>query len=139
MQDALQFHEPVVDGVGWGTPLSAILLALLGPEMTLARPLGRMDLITTAEALDLLSGTFGSGLDVPTGLMGTDKVAVALGADPLAGGSVKHNTFGFNVFKIRLGGENGKPSRGEVGIVGARRIPDAQVRKVIPRTVTGYE
>jgi hypothetical protein len=140
LQDTSQFLERVIDGEGGGTPLSAFLLAHLCREVTLAGPLGRVDVVATAEALDLLSRALGSRLGVPASLVGTDKVAFALCANPLASERVvfeipEVRLGRLNVFSVKQWGKNGQRRGREAWVVWSWRIYGAQVRQVVCRAV----
>lgn len=126
-------HVRVVDGVGGGTPFTALLLALLGAEMTLAREVGGMEVVTTAKTLDLLPRTLGGGFDVPAGLMGADEVTVALCANPLASAGMVLEIFeiglgSLGVVDVDQGGEKGEPHRREAGAIRSGHIYDAHFR-----------
>lgn len=88
MRDPLQLRVRGVDGVGGSASLTAPLLALLGQEVALARPLGCVDAVAAAKTHNLLTRALGRRFDMPTSLMGTDEVVSALCADPLAIGGV---------------------------------------------------
>ena len=61
--------------------------------MTFARVWRCVNSIVATLAHDLLSCALGSRLHVPASFVGTDEVAFALGADPLADGVVVFETF----------------------------------------------
>lgn len=141
LQGSSQFLERVADGVGGGTPLSPSLLALLGREVAFSGPLRRVDVVAATKALNLLSGAFCGGLHMPTRLVGTNKVSFALGANPFASKRVILETLEvglcrLNIFDVGQGGEDGQPHWGGVGVWGWR-IRDAQIRKVVCRTISG--
>jgi len=126
LRGALQFlHVRVVDGVGGGAPLTALLLALLGQEVTFTGPLGGVDAVATAKTHDLLTGTFRRCLDVPAGLVGADKALFALFADPLFNDGVVLETGEIRpgrpyVVDMSQGDENGGPRGREVGVIRIR-------------------
>ena len=127
-----RFHVRVVDGVGGGTPLPALSLALLGREVALTRPLGCVDMVATAKAFDLLARTLGRCLDVPASLMGADKVSAALRTNPLASRGMVLEAIKICLCGLDLdqGGENGGCCRREVGAIRGGHIP-AQLGQVI--------
>lgn len=139
MRDTLQLlHVRVVDGVGGGAPLAALLLALLGREVTFTRPLGGVDAVLTAETHDLLTRTFRRCFDVPASLVGADKVLFALCADPLASDGVLLETGEVRparpyVVDMSQGDENGGSCRREVGVI---RIRNTQVGRVVHKTAS---
>jgi hypothetical protein len=141
LQGPSQFLERVVDGVSGGTPLAPSLLALLSREVAFSRPLRRVDVVAATKAFDLLSGAFCGGLHMPTRLVGTNKVSVALGANPFASKwvilkALEVGLCRLNIFDVGQGGEDGQPHRRGVGVWGWR-IRDAQIRKVVCRTTSG--
>lgn len=127
-----------MNGEGRSTPLTALLLAFLGYEVTLARPLGRVDVVFTTETHDLFTGTLRRRFGVPAGLMRTDKVASAFFADPLASDGVLLEAVqvGLDRFDVVGGGQGdkgGEVRRGEAGGVWSGSVPKAQVRQVVQR------
>lgn len=122
LRDNLRRHVRVADGIGGGAPLTALLLALLGGEVTLARVVARVDVVATAKTHHLLTGTLGRRFGVPAGLMGTDEVVFALRADPLASDGVILETVEIglsrpNVVEVDQGDDSGEPRGREVGVI----------------------
>ena len=141
MRDVLKLylHVRVIDGVCGGTPFTALLLALLGREVTLSRPWGRMDVVATTKALDLQACTLGCRFDMPASLMGANEIFSALCTDPLASGGVLLETVeirfgGLDVVDMSQGDKNGESRRREVGVIWSGNIGKAQVGQVVRQT-----
>ena len=138
LREILQFYVRVVDGVGGGTPLPA-LLTFLGAEVTLAGVVRGVDMVAAAKAHDLLPGALGCRLHMPAGLMGADEVALALCADPLASDgavldAVEASLDGLDVVSVNQGGENGERRR-EARAIWRGYVDDARIGHVVREAV----
>ena len=131
-----------MNSVSWGAPLPAPFLALLGREVTFAGPLGRVDAVTTAKALNLCSRTLGRGFDMSASLVSADEVLFALGANPLASEGVVFKTDEVSLGRLYLAGvaqcagvaqgaEDGERCRRELGIVVSGWIHDARLERIV--------
>jgi len=152
LRDALRsrirfhIHVRIVDGVSWCSSLPASFLTLLRREVTLAGPLGRVDAVTTAKALNLFPRTLGRRFDVAAGLVGTDEVLVALWANPLASEGVVFETGEVSLGRLDLAGvaqgdiaqgtEDGERRWREFGIVVNGWIHPAQLGRLVGQTVS---
>jgi len=147
------FHVRIVNGVSWGPPLAAPLLALLGCEVTLAGPHGRVDAVTTPKALNLFPRTLGRRFDMPASLVGADEVLFALWANPLASKGVVFKTGEVGLGRLHVAGvaqgagvvrgygiaqgaEDGERRWRELGIVVSGYIHDAQLGRVVGQTIS---
>jgi len=115
--------------------------------VTLAGELGRVDVVTTAKALNLFSRALGRRFDMPPSLVSTDEVPFALWANPFASEGVVFKTGEVGLGSLHLvgvaqgagvtqGAEDGERRWREFWIVVSGSIHDAQLGRVVGQTIS---